>query len=259
MKILKKFSPRHDADADGSIKRFRKDTVLIPRISNYSMIPMKPVVHVAAFSPAVSFLAQRACFTIASGSSASALMPPTAGAALTSLAPAFIPRGGAVETAFDPTRARIRLEGLHSYVVVSTLMLNASLRLFSSTPKPLVKGEKTKNTAKILFTAAIVASVLSGLYTTISFSLLGMYVKTAIGMNKNPTAFFDATQNIREHAFGAFIVSLSSFNASFILSLFLNYEGRMKWWVAGIAAALSLLSWMQWSTIMSIATQLIFT
>lgn len=170
-------------------------------------------------------------------------------------------RCGGSQPPFDLTRARIRLEGLHSYGVVTTLMLNASLRLFSATPKPIKAGEKVNNIAKILFVGLIVASVLSGLYTTVVFGLLGMYAKTAIGLNKDlaDMQFFEMTSSFRENAFHTFIISLLSFNSSFILSLFLNYEGKMRWWVAGSAAVLSVISWWQWSEIMSIASTLIFS
>lgn len=229
----------------------------------HTMIPLTPVAVIAAravAAPTVSFLAQKAA-VVASGGSSSSSLP----AAIASMAaPAIALRGGVAEAPFDLTRAKIRLEGLHSYGVVTTLMLNASLRLLSATPKAkkgMIKGETIDNAAKILFTAAIVASVISGLYTTIVFSLLGNYAKTAIGLGRDEggVQFFDATQSIRQNAFHAFIISLISFNTSFILSLFLNYEGKMKWWVAGIAAALSLLSWWQWSSIMHIASQLIFS
>ena len=224
------------------------------------MTPVSAVAARAVAVPAVSFLVQKAV-VMASGVTASTL-PPGA-ATIASMAPALILRGGAAEVPFDLTRARIRLEGLHSYGVVTTLMLNASLRLFSSVPKPrgIVKGDKVNNVARILFTSGIICSILSGLFTTVVFSLLGMYAKTAIGMSKDvgAYAFFDATQTIRENAYHAFIVSLVSFNSSFILALFLNYEGKMRWWVACIAAAISLVSWYQWNSIMTIASQIIFT
>jgi len=178
-------------------------------------------------------------------------------------------RGGAAvaeQVAFDLTRARIRLEGLHAYVVVATLMLNASLRLFSSVSKRGTldeqgEGDRVNNAAKILFAVTMVASVLSGLHTTVAFSLLGMYVKTALGMGKDLAEinFFDATQGVRVTAFRTFLVSLVAFNTGFILSLFLNYENKtLRWGLAGIATAVSLWSWYQWSHIMVLASSLIF-
>lgn len=234
---------------------------------NYSttllkMIPVTPVAAATArviAAPVVSLLAQKA-LTVVGGSFSAASNLPTQ---VAFLAPTLLVRGGSgpAEAPFDLTRARIRLEGLHSYGVVTTLMLNASLRLFSSTPRAkegMAKGEAIDNAAKLLFTALIASSVISGLYTTVVFSLIGMYSKTAIGLNKDVTAFFQATQGIRDNAFHAFIVSLLSFNSSFILSLFLNYKGTVRWWVAGAASALSLISWWQWNCIMHIASQLIF-
>lgn len=217
------------------------------------LLPIKPLAAVAArvvAPPAASFLAQKA--VVLAGASPATTLSPTAAAAITSIAApaasALALRGGAGGTAapaFDLTRARIRLEGLHSYGVVTTLMLNASLRLFSATPKPIKAGERTNNIAKILFTIAIVASVISGLYTTVVFSLLGMYAKTAIGMSKDlqDLEFFQLTQSFRDGAFRTFLLSLISFNSSFILSLFLNYDEKMRWWVAGSAAVLSLCCW----------------
>lgn len=210
-------------------------------------------------APAVSLLAQKAVL-MAGGSSVMSNLPLQA---VASMAPALLARGGgAADVPFDLTHVKIRLEGFHAYGVVTTLMLNASLRLFSATPRAkegLINGETINNAAKILFTALIVSSVISGLYTTVVFSLIGMYSKTALGLNKSVFDFFAATQGIRDNAFHAFIISLISFNSSFILSLFLNYKGEMRWWVAAVAAALSLISWWQWNSIIHIASQLIFS
>ena len=169
-------------------------------------------------------------------------------------------RGGQGEPLFDLTRVRIRLEGLHSYEVVTALFMNAALRLFSSTPKTLKAGEKSENIAKILFTIAIGCSVIAGAYTTVVFTLLGLYSKSAIGLGKDLAfvAFFDATASIRRSAFVGFILTLISFELSFVLSLFLNYEGRMRWYASGIAAVAALTSWWSWNHIMGIAGQLLF-
>jgi hypothetical protein len=144
-------------------------------------------------------------------------------------------------------------------------MLNAALRLFSSTPKAkegMVEGESVNNAAKLIFTAFILLSVISGLYTTVVFSLIGMYSKTALGLDKDVktlNAFFASTQSIRDNAYHAFILSLLSFSSSFVLSLFLNYKGETRWWLVAVATALSLFSWWQWSTIIHAASQLIFS
>jgi hypothetical protein len=227
------------------------------------MIPLTPVAALAAravSAPARSFLTQKVI--AAAGESSSHLRMK----AIASLAPAILLRGGGGSpTVLDLAHIKVILEGFHAYGVVTTLMLNAALRLFSSTPKAkegLVKGESVNNAAKLLFTAFILLSVISGLYTTVVFSLIGMYSKTALGLDKDVNtlnAFFSSTQSIRDNAYHAFILSVLSFNSSFVLSLFLNYKGETRWWLVALATALSLFSWWQWSTIIHAASQLIFS
>lgn len=234
----------------------RTTTTLVPTAApgSFGIVPQAATILVNTAAAAAAAAAAPSCTTTSSS--------PTS--LLSSLCWTTSLRGGAAEPVLDLTRARIRLEGLHAYVVVATLMLNASLRLFSSVPKRgiLETGDRVNNAGKILFAATMVASVLSGLYTTVVFSLLGMYVKTALGMGKDLAEinFFDATQSVRVSAFRTFLVSLVAFNASFILSLFLNYENNrtMRWVLAGIATAVSLWSWYQWAHIMSLASSLIF-
>jgi hypothetical protein len=218
------------------------------------MIVMKSVTAVAVravAAPAVTFLARKDLM-MAGTSPAS-----TAFASIAHTALAL--RGGA--EVMDLTRVRIRLEGLSAYGVVSSLMLNAALRLYSSSPKKLQKGETCANIAKILFAISVGSSVLAGAYTTVVFSLLGLYAKSAIGMGKDAACmeFMTGTEHMRLYAFDAFLVALIAFKSSFVLSLFLNYEGKLRWWASGIAAAVSLLSWYHWSTIMVIARNLLFS
>ncbi|KAL7530480.1 hypothetical protein ACHAWF_003391 [Thalassiosira exigua] len=63
--------------------------------------------------------------------------------------PAFAIRGGAAaaDAAFDLGLAKTRLEGL-AYGTVTTLMMNAALRMFSSTPKALEAVPDDKDKAK---------------------------------------------------------------------------------------------------------------
>lgn len=211
-----------------------------------SLVPVATVAARAVAAPAISLIAQKAL--VAAGESSSHL-------------PSLLLRGGG-SPVLDLANVKIRLEGFNTYGVMTTLMLNASLRLFSATPKAkegLVKGERVNNAAKLLFTAFIIFSVISGLYTTVVFSLIGMYSKTAIGLEKDVSAFFVATQSIRDNAFHAFIVSLLSFNSSFILSVFLNYKAETRWWLVAVATGLSFFSWWQWSSIIHAASQLIFS
>ena len=68
-------------------------------------------------------------------------------------------RGGAVEaaaaSAFDLNRAKIRLDGLSSYGVMSVLLLNCAFRLYTSVPKKITnEGEKDYNKVENAVTLA---------------------------------------------------------------------------------------------------------
>jgi hypothetical protein len=159
-------------------------------------------------------------------------------------------------------RVKIRLEGLSSYGVMSALLMNSCLRLFSSTPKNLTKLEGRYITvAKIIFMVSIVSSIVCGCYTTVVFSLLGLYAKTALGLSQDQPFldFFAATGNVRKWAFNALLISLVSFEASFVTSLFISYDEKLRWWAAGIATACVVISFWHWSTILLTANRLLFT
>eukprot|EP00521_Asterionellopsis_glacialis_P018520 CAMPEP_0195293864 /NCGR_PEP_ID=MMETSP0707-20130614/13559_1 /TAXON_ID=33640 /ORGANISM="Asterionellopsis glacialis, Strain CCMP134" /LENGTH=216 /DNA_ID=CAMNT_0040354675 /DNA_START=87 /DNA_END=734 /DNA_ORIENTATION=- len=168
-------------------------------------------------------------------------------------------RGGASaasqSTGFDLTRTGIRLEGLSSYGVISALLMNASLRVFSMTPRQITKGtsqnknqHKVERYAEIMFLSFVALSILTGFYTTVVFTLLGLYSKTALGMGKDDAfvKFFIQTEAIRSLAFQSFIISLTSFTASFCLSLFLQYEGKLRWCASGSSAVLVAYGFLHW-------------
>lgn len=202
--------------------------------------------------PAVPSLIQQ---IVRSGPSLSTILPP---------AVALLRGGstttGTASTSLDLNRVRIRLEGLSSYGVVTALMMNASLRLFASTPKKLKDGDKVDNVAKILFAILISISIMSGAYTTVVFSMLSLYSKSALGLGKDDAYvdFMAETAQIRTSAFDSFLVCLVTVTASVVLSLFLNYDEELRWYASGVALAAALFSWWQWSNILSIAGRLLF-
>jgi len=116
-------------------------------------------------------------------------------------------RGGSTESPlsgldnFDIGRAKIRLDELTSFGVVTALLMNAGLRLYSSTPTNIECGRShhLDNAVKIVFCASVVVSVMAGSYTTIVFSLLGLYSKTALGLGLDGPFldFMDRTATIR--------------------------------------------------------------
>lgn len=163
------------------------------------------------------------------------------------------------EAEFDLNRFKIRLEGLSGYGVVMTLLLNAALRLYSATPKKL-DDRKTENAVKILFVACISICVVLGTYTAVAFQLLGLYSKTAMGIGADDelVEFFEATASIRHGAFASFLCVLVSFKVSFVLSLWLSYDGMIRWYLAGTTGVVALACVATWSRIMTIAGQLLY-
>ena len=174
-------------------------------------------------------------------------------------ATSLISRGGAA--ALDLGRTKLRLEGLHQYGVVTALLMNASLRLFSMTPKKLDNDGSLQDKAKVFFTAAVATTVVFSAYTVIVFSLLGLYSKRALGLGEDAAfvEFFQATTMIRESGFNAFILALVSFKSSFVLSLWLNFEGKMRWWLSGLVLGADLVGWYAWSTIAVLANKILFS
>ena len=167
-------------------------------------------------------------------------------------------RGGGA-AAMDISRFKLRLDGLHTYAVITTLLMNASLRLFSATPKRFVAEQKVRNVLKIVFSALVTISVLTGSYTTIVLSLVELYAKRALGRGQDVAVlqFFTSTQPIRELAYDTWIVSLVAFQASFVLSLFLNHDGGWDVKLAVGAAVAAVLCWWKWSTVMVLASTLL--
>ena len=165
-----------------------------------------------------------------------------------------------LESLLDMNRVRIRLEGLGTYAVVSALMLNGSLRLLSGTPKTMEKKKPVENAFKVVFCASILLSILSSVYATVVFSLLGLFCKTALGLHQDAqyVAFMDATAMERKRAFDAFLWSQAAFQSSFVSSLLLSYHGPLRWFSAGVATLLVVWSFRHWIKIMNLAAKLIF-
>ena len=181
--------------------------------------------------------------------------------------------GGGEAVLLDINRVKIRLEGLSSYGVISALLMNAALRLFSGTSKNLSSSSKQQddananinkrgvNVAKIVFMVSVVSSILAGSYSTVVFSLLGLYSKTALGMglDENFIRFFKETAGIRQNGFDAFVVALVSFEISFVTSLCITYDEQLRWWATGLAGVLALVSFWHWSHILQVASKLLFS
>jgi hypothetical protein len=182
--------------------------------------------------------------------------------------PASTIHGGAT-AAFNMGLAKTRLEGL-AYSTVTTLMLNVAIKLFFSTPKKLesipddpdkAKVVKLNNSLKVLFGASLLLSATLGLYATTMFTLTTIYSKTALGMGLQDAylEFFDKCAPFRLAGFRAFIGTLITFNMSWVLSLVLNCEGEIRWWLALPAVMIGVAGLLHVNSIMGLASSIIYS
>jgi hypothetical protein len=175
---------------------------------------------------------------------------------------ATLMRGGAAVDDFNLDRTKIRLEGLGSYGVVSAVLMGATLALFGSTNTDLSedKNQGILNAIKIVFTISAIISVIAGAYTTVVFSLLGLYAKTALGMGLDARfmEFFAATEPYRKCAFWTFLLSLFTFETCFVSKVCLRYTGKHRWLAVVLATVGVGISCWHWIAIIGIAGKLLF-
>ena len=147
-------------------------------------------------------------------------------------------RGGAKAPDLDLQRVGFRLEGMEIYSLVMALFMGAALGLLGSTPikiSPLKeckkdKGKALDTLASYLFYVSSTYAVVSSAFTTILFTLVSLYAKTAIGMGTDVRylQFLDATGHIRADGFFAFMRAIKTFGISFVLSTYLCTECGSK-------------------------------
>lgn len=142
----------------------------------------------------------------------------------------------ATAMAAEVARTRIRLEGYSSYSVVAALVLNAALRLLTSTDldlnklAPIGKIAPSDRLLQCLFLASISVCVLGGSYVCLVFALCATYAKTALGygLDAQCMAFLAATSRFRVSAFYSFVAMLAAFIVTFPLSIFFKIVRRVR-------------------------------
>jgi hypothetical protein len=157
-------------------------------------------------------------------------------------------------------RVKIRLEGLGTYAMISALLIGGMLGLFFNTPKTIIEGRILENAVIALFYASSTVSLLSSLYVTLVFSLVGLYSKTALGLSKDAQylKFIDATRRQRNYAYDAFLLSIASFQSSFVMTLFLLLPGPARWVAAAATTVLLAFSFRSVQSVLNAAASLIF-
>ena len=158
--------------------------------------------------------------------------------------------------ALDLDRTIYRLSGIGHYASVAALFMNAALVVLNALPKKF-NLTKEDNTAKIIGSAFACATVIFGVYSSMVFSLESLYSKTILGMSRDDEflQFYEKTSSIREGAFYTFVGAVLSFNGAFVMTLYLNTEGKVRSWLTTGAVILTACCAQHWFSIMSCASR----
>jgi hypothetical protein len=128
-------------------------------------------------------------------------------------------------------RVKLRIDGFGTYAVVSALILNACLRVFTSTTTTTVTklspdGTKVLTTplSSTLFLSTTALTFLQALHSTIVFTLIPIYAKTCLGLGLDLalTKFLKATSLHRKIGFNCFVGSISTFLLEFSSAFYIK-------------------------------------
>ena len=134
--------------------------------------------------------------------------------------------------AINLSRESYHLQVMATYGTMTALIMNAALRLYTSTKFPSTTSDTALSTytkrqiiviniGSILFLLTSSLCIISGAFTAILFQLLGIYGKSALSMMNDAgyLQFQSSTAVYAKWGFRCFLTSLSSFVGSFLLSL----------------------------------------
>lgn len=132
-------------------------------------------------------------------------------------------RGGSGESGggvapLDFSRESMLIQGLGTYGTITALILNAALRMWTSTKFP---KDQSKFVSDVFYVSTTLC-VMSGAFTAILFQLLIVYSKTALGNGNDEGYLFfkSATAACRRLGFRCFLTEVITFVGSFLMSLY---------------------------------------
>ncbi|GMI22250.1 hypothetical protein TeGR_g8572 [Tetraparma gracilis] len=122
----------------------------------------------------------------------------------------------------DVERLKVRLSGFTTYTFVSALVFNSALKLYTDWRSFIVASQMSPPAA--LFLVLVIGSFLLSLHSAVTFTLVPIYAKAAIGRGQDEVCqlFLDETQPHRTSAFFAFISGVVFFLGAFIMSTYLQ-------------------------------------
>jgi hypothetical protein len=180
-------------------------------------------------------------------------------------------RGGQVAAdALNLSREGYCITELATYGTLTALVMNAALRLWTSTKFPKEQHAFVSNS----FTIATTLCVIAGAFTAILFQLLVIYSQSALGMSNDAgyASFKIATALYRKWGFRCFLTELTTFVYSFMISLYNtlwieaqahpgtpDLSKRVATYIMAGSIILVLLGSYHIKNILNIASKLIFT
>mmetsp|Transcript_6067 Transcript_6067/g.14171 ORF Transcript_6067/g.14171 Transcript_6067/m.14171 type:complete len:351 (+) Transcript_6067:409-1461(+) len=130
-------------------------------------------------------------------------------------------------------RACVRLDGIEVYAIVSALTCATSISCFDNyepTPLSIIVKERAVFTmiSELAYYLSGAVGMMTGLHATLIFSLVTMYGRTALGIDRDDAfnAFFSNTGPARYNGFMSFKISLYCFMSqmSFLIGKKFFYE-----------------------------------
>jgi hypothetical protein len=193
-------------------------TMLVPTVSALSQ--RGDISRIAAFTTS-------AIPAVSSSTSLNAVAAPSAlvagaSSAMGALAPLRGGAAAAVSAALDMSKESQNIAVLSSYGIVTVLVLNSALRLYTSTKFKRDPSKKNDWILRSLFSIFSGVCVISGAFTGVMFQLLVIYSKSALGRGhvEGYKAFQAATAPYTRLGFHTFLICLSSFVGTFLISFY---------------------------------------
>jgi hypothetical protein len=132
--------------------------------------------------------------------------------------------------------------------------------IYGDTPKEDSDSTRVERVAHSIHGICVCLGFLAAVYTTVVFSLFGLYAKTALGTGDDTgyLKLLEATSSIRLRGFHSFLLCILSFNTSFIMNMFLSHRGITRWIICSLAIVGTGISMSHYGFIMRTASQIIF-
>jgi hypothetical protein len=174
----------------------------------------------------------------------------------------------AAQALFDLGRENLKLQSMATYSTITALVMNASLRLYTSQKFEMEVDERGNRPRRIkwletFFTASTILCVISGMFTTVLFNILGIYSKEALGMGNESgyIAFVAATAMYRKWGFRAFLTTCLTFVTSFVMSIVekTSKEDRVGQLILVASTILLAFGVFHLQTVIALATEFIYT